>query len=89
MERPSDQHAFLKALADVLVRERTIRAISQHDLETATGLSEQYIRRIEAGRGNPSYLALASIATALSLDLATLIALATKGLEPLKRFHEE
>ncbi len=73
MSRETGQEKALKALADVIVRERTLKALTQEEVADAAGLSVQYLRRIEAGRGNPSFLALRGIASALGVTLAELI----------------
>ena len=73
MPRKADQEKALRALADVVVRERTLKGLTQEEVADAAGISVQYLRRIEAGRGNPSFLALRGIGSALGVALADLI----------------
>jgi transcriptional regulator with XRE-family HTH domain len=87
--RPPEQHALLRALGHILTRERTIRGISQRQVEERTGISEQYIRRLEAGSANPSYLALIAICGAIEADPLAVLRSAHEGLTLPTRFHPD
>jgi len=73
--RDADQGAALQALGRVIRELRDAKGKTQAAIAEATGLTEQYIRKIERGKGNPSYLALQRIAAALGLDLQRLAVL--------------
>lgn len=60
----------LRNLGSALVKRRTLRGQTQEQISEATSISVQYIRKIERGTGNPSYLTLLAITEALDLTIA-------------------
>ena len=73
MSREPDEAAALRRLGDVIVRRRTVAGRTQERVAEAAGISVQFLRRIERGTGNPSYLTLHAIAGALKVDLETIV----------------
>jgi transcriptional regulator with XRE-family HTH domain len=71
--RKPDGGAALRRLGDVVVRKRILAGKTQEAVAEGAGLSVQFLRRVERGSGNPSYLTLRAIATAIGTDMATLI----------------
>ena len=64
---------MLRRLGDVVVRRRITSGRSQESVAEAAGLSVQFLRRVERGTGNPSYLTLRAIAGALEIPLDRLV----------------
>ena len=77
-EKSEVDPAPLRRLGDVVVRRRTVPGGTQEQLAHAAGISVYFLRRIERGVGNPSYMTLRRLAAALGTDVATLIAEAEK-----------
>jgi len=73
MPRESDEAAALRRLADVVVRRRVTTSRTQEAVAEAAGVSVQFLRRVERGTGNPSYLTLLAIAGALGMDLDQIV----------------
>jgi transcriptional regulator with XRE-family HTH domain len=69
--------AFRRAVAQLGRRLREVRQARGWTVEEASeryGVEPAHVRRIEAGRTNPSLATLISIADAVSMDLADLFA---------------
>jgi transcriptional regulator with XRE-family HTH domain len=49
------------------------RGLSQRDLAKASGVSREYIARIELGQHDPTLSTLEKLATALGVKVATLV----------------
>jgi len=60
---------YLKLLGDNLRKRRLLEDISQNQLSFETGLSREYINRLENGKVNVSYLTLKKLCTCLSWKL--------------------
>lgn len=63
----------LRRLGDAFVRRRITSGRTQEEVAEAAGLSVQFLRRIERGTGNPSYLTLRALGSALDVPLDRLI----------------
>jgi len=61
----------------------------RRQIEERSGISEQYVSKLEAETANPSYLALVAICAAIGVEVPTLLGWAQEGLELSTRFHEE
>ena len=64
---------ILRRLGEAVVRSRTLGALTQEAVAEAAGLSVQFLRRVERGTGNPSYLSMLKIADALKIELEELV----------------
>lgn len=64
---------MLRRLGHVVARRRILTGKSQDDVTEVSGVSDRTWRALEAGSGNPSYLTLRAVATALGTDAATLL----------------
>jgi DNA-binding XRE family transcriptional regulator len=62
-----------RRLADVVMRHRIVGNKTQEDIAETAGISVQILRRIEAGKGNPSLLTLVAIARALNVQLDVIV----------------
>ena len=58
----------------MVVRRRILASKTQEQLAPAADISVYFLRRIERGTANPSYLTLSALAAALGTELSTLIA---------------
>ena len=63
----------LRRLGDLLARRRILRSQTQEEISDAAGVSVQFVRKVERGKGNPSYLTLQAIAEALELDVEIVV----------------
>jgi putative transcriptional regulator len=63
----------LRRLGHAVAKRRIIAGQSQDDVAEASGVSDRFVRALERGSGNPSYLTLRAIARALGTDTATLM----------------
>jgi transcriptional regulator with XRE-family HTH domain len=52
---------------------RTKIGLTQHDIETHTGIKQAYISQIECGRQNPTLTTMATLARAVGEDVYTLL----------------
>jgi transcriptional regulator with XRE-family HTH domain len=77
--RKSDEAAALRRLGDIIVRRRTVSGRTQELLAEAAHISVQFLRRIERGTGNPSYLTLRAIARGLGTELGDIMRDARAG----------
>jgi transcriptional regulator with XRE-family HTH domain len=71
--RNASASAMLRRLGNTAVRTRLLGDMTQEAVAEAAGISVQFLRKIERGTGNPSYLTLLAIAKALKIDLVDLI----------------
>jgi len=71
--RKPDGASVLRRLGDAVVRRRILAGKTQEDVAEAAGISVQFLRRVERGTGNPSFLTLRAISTALGADLVEII----------------
>lgn len=62
---PCSEDEFLARLGDCVRETRTLRKMSRRELGRKSGISERYIARIEAGKGNVSIMLLLRIAQAI------------------------
>ena len=53
----------------IIKERRNILGLTQQDLSDYAGLSVRFIKRVEAGKGNPSIASLAKIADVLGLEI--------------------
>lgn len=60
-------------LALNLKRARELAGLSQQELADRAGLDRTYLSSLERGVGNPSLMKMASLSTALSMPVATLL----------------
>lgn len=60
---------LLQRLGHVVSTQRKVRERSRREVAERTGVSEQYIGRIERGTGNPSFIVLTRLASALDMSL--------------------
>jgi len=67
--------SILAAFGERLRVLRARRGMSRRLLASAAGLSERYLAQLEGGTGNPSFLVLHALASALDVPLDALIAL--------------
>lgn len=65
--------AALKRLGDGVVRRRILTGKTQEDVAEGAGISVQFLRRIERGTGNPSYLTLRALSGALGIELDDMV----------------
>ena len=65
----SPRHVIVKRLRQW----RAKRAMSQADLAQASGVSREYIARIELGQHDPTLSTLEKLAKALKVDIAKLL----------------
>ncbi len=65
--------AVLRRLGHAVAKRRIISGKSQDDVAEASGVSDRFLRALERGTGNPSFLTLRAIARALSTNAGTLI----------------
>jgi len=65
--------AALKRLGDSVVRRRILTGKTQEDVAEAAGISVQFLRRIERGTGNPSYLTLQALSGALGVKMDEMV----------------
>lgn len=66
--------ALQRALGQNVRRLRQVRGLSRAELAAATGLSHPGLTVIEGGRGNPRAATLRAIASALGVEIASLLA---------------
>jgi len=71
---PQSDQTALVAFGDRLRDLRARRGMSRRLLARDAGLSERYLAQLEGGTGNPSLLVLRSLAAALDVPLATVLA---------------
>lgn len=79
-ERAHDEERYAHALADVLRDLRGQQGISQEELGFRSSLHRNYIGHVERAEKSPSMRALISIAAALGLTPAELLALVERNL---------
>lgn len=77
MRKGTEAESRLRRLGDVIARHRITSGKTQEEVAHAADLSEQFLRRVERGRGNPSYLSLLAIARGLEVSLLEIIREAT------------
>ena len=65
--------AALRRLGRVIAKHRITKDLTQEVVAERAGMSVAFLRRVERGKGNPSYLTLKSFALALDVDLVALI----------------
>jgi XRE family aerobic/anaerobic benzoate catabolism transcriptional regulator len=70
----SSRHALLAALGERVHELRTRRGLTRKALCLAAGVSERHLANLEYGSGNPSFLVLTQIASALDCTLVELVA---------------
>lgn len=75
------EHPLLRRLGEAIRSLRKARDWSRRDLAARTGISERFLADVESGIANPSLLRLVELTTALSVDLATLLAGCSSGLQ--------
>ena len=63
----------LRRLGHAVAKRRITSGKSQDDVAETSGLSDRFLRALERGNGNPSYLTLRAIARALGTNAAALI----------------
>jgi transcriptional regulator with XRE-family HTH domain len=63
----------LRRLGHVVAKRRLLGDKTQERMAEAAGVSEQFLRRVERGTGNPSYLTLLRLADALEVPLEELV----------------
>jgi transcriptional regulator with XRE-family HTH domain len=73
MRRGPSESSALERLGKVIADCRRAGGKTQEDVAHAAGLSEQFLRRIESGRGNPSFLSLLAISKALDVPLVDIV----------------
>ncbi|HEX5929357.1 MAG TPA: helix-turn-helix transcriptional regulator [Solirubrobacterales bacterium] len=71
----SPEHA---ALGEAIRRTRKLAELSQEQLADRADMNAKQIGILERGRGNPSYLTLARVASALDLRIGELTTLADR-----------
>ncbi|MES2197768.1 MAG: helix-turn-helix domain-containing protein [Pseudomonadota bacterium] len=62
---PCSESEFLARLGDCVRDTRALRKMSRRELARKSGISERYIAKIEAGKGNVSIMLLLRIAQAI------------------------
>lgn len=62
---PCSESEFLARLGESVRETRALRKMSRRELARRSGISERYIARIEAGKGNVSIMLLLRIAQAI------------------------
>ena len=62
---PCSESEFLVRLGESVRETRALRKMSRRELARRSGISERYIARIEAGKGNVSIMLLLRIAQAI------------------------
>jgi len=70
--KPRDR-AALRRLGDAIVRRRILGDLSQEHISDAAGLSVLYLRQMERGTANPSFLTLRRVAKALGATVEELV----------------
>jgi ribosome-binding protein aMBF1 (putative translation factor) len=76
MPTPSkySRHPVLTALGAAIRRHRKALGLSQEELAQAVGMDRSYMGQIERGENSVAILPLVAIASALGIDVATLMA---------------
>jgi len=70
--------AALKRLGAGVIQRRILTGKTQEDVAEQAGISVQFLRRIERGTGNPSYLTLRALSAALGVELDAMVREARK-----------
>jgi len=78
----SDRHGYQQALGTAIKGERERKKLSEGTVATRSGLSEQWLLKVEAGRGNPTWGQLRRLAGAMEVPLPKLM-------ERIERCEEE
>lgn len=78
---PKQEHyeAISAAVAGQLKRERVLRKLSMNAVAERGGLSQQMVSYVERGKRNPTLDTLLRITAAMKVELADVIAAATKN----------
>ena len=71
--RKPDGGSVLRRLGDAVVRRRILAGKTQEAVAESASLSVQFLRRVERGTGNPSYLTLCAISAALGAALEDIV----------------
>jgi len=75
----SEPHELLVGLGEALRRLRAERRVSQEELSLRTGVHRNYIGGIERAERNPTVVTVATLASALGLEISELLRLAESG----------
>ena len=70
--RPGELSA-LRRLGDAVVRHRIVGGLTQEDVSDRADVSVAFLRSLERGRANPSYLTLVRISQAIGVAVDALI----------------
>jgi len=68
-----DEASYIKLIGHNIVSRRKELGIKQIDLACAVGIEDSSLRRIEAGRTNPTFKTLFRISEALDIEVSDLI----------------
>lgn len=68
--------SILRRLGEAVVRSRVLADLTQEYVAETAGLSVGFLRKVERGTGNPSYLTMLKIAAALEIELEELVRIA-------------
>jgi len=71
--RTVKERAALRRIGNAIVKRRILSETTQENVAEHAGISVQFLRRVEHGTGNPSYLTMLSVARALGLQLVDLV----------------
>jgi transcriptional regulator with XRE-family HTH domain len=78
-DAPEDAEAFTHAVGEAIRRVRTAKGWTQVDLAEASGLSSNYVARLERGEVGPSLFVAQRICDALDTDLDALTGTGAKS----------
>lgn len=60
---------------------REVKGMSQQDLAKSTGLTQQYISKLESDNADPTYSTLQQLATGLGMSVSTMMGMIEKPVE--------
>jgi transcriptional regulator with XRE-family HTH domain len=73
LRRKPEAASALRRLGAAVARTRILKDTTQESVAEAAGISVQFLRRVERGTGNPSYLTMLAVAKALDIELTDLM----------------